>query len=98
MIEEYIGTVASIRSKHLRENMGMEIEEQLRRVIKTDRENFERRVQAINKIHRREVRILKRNIRDLRAIIQKEADERPAKLIAAAIIDKTKVFGKSAGT
>lgn len=78
--------VRFIASKEREENLGMEIEEALRKVIKADREDFDRKLKSIKANYEREVRILRRENARLIQILRNRAEKRPAEKMAPKLL------------
>lgn len=87
MSDNGIGDVVRfINTKEREENLGMEIEEQLRRIIKADREDFERKLKNIKAGLEREVKLLRRENARLIQVLRNRADKRPAEEITPKLL------------
>jgi len=79
-------TVRFINSKEREENLGLEIEEQLRRVIKADREDFDHKLRIMKAGYEREVKLLRRENARLIQLLRHRAETRPAEEITPKLL------------
>jgi len=86
MKNDDLGSVSQFRSRERESDLGMTIEEQLRRVIQADRREFTSKVRSLKLKHNKEIKALQEEIESLRRLVKKNAEERPAENIASKIV------------